>query len=97
MGLQNLIENSKFILKSSDSSYTLTKKDFYYAQVQLGLVLLNLKRCDFVIYNILEHSYIVLNVLFDLKYCTQLLQVLKIIYFEKLLHTICELKSYYLH
>lgn len=92
--MQNLVKNSKFILKSSDGSYTLNKKDSYYAQVQLGLVLLNLNSCDFVIYNSLEHSYIVLNVLFDLKYCTQLLHVLKIIYFEKLLHKICEIKSY---
>uniref|UniRef100_A0A2S2PE25 YqaJ viral recombinase domain-containing protein n=1 Tax=Schizaphis graminum TaxID=13262 RepID=A0A2S2PE25_SCHGA len=93
VGLQNVIEKVKFISKNTDGSLTLNKKDSYYAQVQLGLVLLNLSSCDFVVYNSLEHSYIVINVEFDFHYCKILLQVLKIVYFEKLLHTICELQN----
>lgn len=92
VGLQDVIEKVKFISKNADGSLTLNKKDAYYAQVQLGLVLLNLSSCDFVVYNSLEHNYIVINVEFDFNYCKTLLQVLKIVFFEKLLHTICEIQ-----
>lgn len=89
---QNCIEKLKFISKNDDGSLILNKKHTYYAQVQLGLVLINLSSCDFIIYNSLQHNYKVINVNFDDKYCKTLLQVLKIVYFEKLLHTICQLK-----
>lgn len=92
VGLQDVIEKVKFISKNADGSLTLNKKDAYYAQVQLGLILLNLSSCDFVVYNSLEHNYIVINVEFDFNYCKTLLQVLKIVFFEKLLHSICEFK-----
>jgi len=89
---QNIFEKINYISKNADGSFTLHKKHAYYAQVQLGLVLLNLNSCDFIIYNSIEHNYVVINVKFDDQYCKTLLQVLKIVYFEKLLHTICELK-----
>jgi len=89
---QNIFEKINYISKNADESFTLLKKHAYYAQVQLGLVLLNLNSCDFIIYNSIEHNYVVINVKFDDQYCKTLLQVLKIVYFEKLLHTICELK-----
>lgn len=92
VGSQNCIEKIKYISKKADGSFTLNKKDAYYAQVQLGIVLLNLSSCDFIIYNSLDHSYILININIDVEYCTKLLQVLKIVYFEKLLHTICELQ-----
>lgn len=57
---QNFIEKINYISKNADGSFTLNKKDKYYAQVQLGLVLLNLNSCDFIIYNSVEHNYVVI-------------------------------------
>ncbi len=82
------------MLLNSDGSLSLNKKDAYYAQVQLGLIiLLNLETCDFVIYNSLEHKYIILNVDIDYEYCKKMLCTLKITYFEKLIHEICNLDT----
>lgn len=53
--------------------------------------MLNLKTCDFIIYNSFEHKYIVLKVDFDYEYCKKILHTLKIIYFEKLIHEICNI------
>ncbi|XP_016655892.1 uncharacterized protein LOC107882272 [Acyrthosiphon pisum] len=86
-----LINDLKYIIKNSDGSFSLNKRDAYYAQVQLGLVMLNLETCDFVIYSSLEHKYIILKTDFDYEYCKKMLCTLKIIYFEKLIHDICNM------
>jgi len=86
-----LINDLKYVIKNSDGSFSLNKRDAYYAQVQLGLVMLNHETCDFVIYNSLEHKYIILKTDFDYEYCKKMLCTLKIIYFEKLIHEICNM------
>lgn len=93
IGLLDLIQQLKYIKHNLDGSLSLKKNNAYYAQVQLGLVLLNLHSCDFVVYDSFEHKYIVINILFDYEYCKKMLEILKIVYYEKLLHQICELSK----
>lgn len=42
VGLLDLIKQLKYIIHNADGSLSLNKKDAYHAQVQLGLILLNL-------------------------------------------------------
>jgi len=49
--LPELINDLKYVIKNSDCSFYLYKKDAYYAQVKLGIIMLSLENCDFVIYN----------------------------------------------
>lgn len=54
VGLLDLIKQLKYIIHNADGSLSLNKKDAYYAQVQLGLILLNLHGCDLVVYDSFE-------------------------------------------
>jgi len=62
-----------FSEKNADGYFTLNKKDAYYAEIQLGLVLVNLSNYGFVIYNSLEHNCIDKNIKLDVQYCKTLL------------------------
>ena len=68
---------------------SLKKRHQYYAQVQMGTDLLNLQRCDFVIYSSVSNSIKIIAVAFDEKYAENLLKTLKIKYLQKMLHEIC--------
>lgn len=70
----------------------LKKRHTYYAQIQVGMALLNLEECDFVIYSSCDDSIYIINVTFDHEYCRKLLKTLKNKFFEHMLHEICENK-----
>lgn len=74
------IENSHIILK---------KKHPYYAQVQIGMAILNLKECDFVVYSKFSKSFVNIIVPLDEPFARDLLEKLQNIYFFNMLHEIC--------
>lgn len=90
--LCKLVEELPYILKDSNGLLSLKSKHAYYAQIQLGLVLLNVPSCDLIIHDSLENDILVINVSFDSDYAKQLIFNLKVIYFEKLLHEVCKIK-----
>lgn len=93
LSLNNLIEELPFILKDSNGLLSLKSRHAYYAQIQLGLVLLNCPSCDFIIYDSFDNNILVINISLDYDYAKNLIFNLKIIYFEKLLHEICKIKE----
>lgn len=85
-----LAKKCKHFLKLENNVLTLRKRHQYYGQIQFGMALLNLKECDFVVYSSISDSIKVFNVRYDKPYVVNLLTTLKKIYFEKMLHVICE-------
>lgn len=53
------------------------------------MVMLNVTSCDFLIYSSFDDDYHVIPVDLDIHFCKNLLLDLKLIYFEKLIHKIC--------
>jgi len=90
MGLIDLLNNLNYIVKGIEGQWLLKEKHAYYCQIQLGMLMLNVNNCDFVIYNSLENNYFVINVGINLIFCKNLLLSLKIIYFEKMIHHACD-------
>jgi len=90
LGIEELLNNLNCLVKGK---LTLKVKHAYYAQVQLGMIMLNVPCCDFVVYSSFNNNYHVIPVELNLNYCTNLLCHLKVIYFEKLIHEICNLSD----
>lgn len=84
-----LLKKCKFLCLLNND-IVLRKKHQYYAQVQMGMVLLNLTKCDFVIYSNMSDSIKIIAVPFDEKYVSEMLSTLKRKYFENMLHEICK-------
>ncbi|XP_050513297.1 uncharacterized protein LOC114327559 [Diabrotica virgifera virgifera] len=74
------IENHKVILK---------RKHPYYGQIQLGMAILNLAECDFVVYSKFSNSFANIVTPFDKIFANSLLEKLQRIYFSKMIHQIC--------
>lgn len=53
----DLINDLKYIIKNQDGSYSLKPNHSFYAQIQLGLVLLDVSVCDFIIYSSCDNNY----------------------------------------
>lgn len=68
----------------------LKHKHQYYAQVQLGIALLNLHSCDFVVYASQNNSFKIINVPFDYKFTFNMLKKIKENFFNNMLHVICD-------
>lgn len=93
LDITELMDNLNYITKFDDGTYHLKKKHAYYGQVQLGMVMLNVSKCDFVIYSSFSESYINLEILFDTDFTKKMLISLKNAYFTKMLHNICIFKN----
>lgn len=55
--------------------------------------MLNVSKCDYVIYSNFCDAYISLEILFDTKFTKNMLISLKNAYFTKMIHNICMLKK----
>lgn len=71
----------------------LKEKHKYYAQVQMGMAVLNLKNAQFVIYDSYDKSIITINVPFNESFEMSMLKSLKETYYNIMLHEICENES----
>lgn len=72
-----------------DSSLQLRRKHTYYAQVQLLMLVLNLNYCDFIVFSSSCKQYFKLEIPFDATFCKDLSSKLKNIYFNHMLHVLC--------
>lgn len=84
----NCIESCCY-LSSQEGNFILKQKHSYYAQIQLGLVILNLKECDLIIYASYDSSFTTINVKYDEAYALNLIYKLQCRYFNNMLHVIC--------
>lgn len=67
----------------------LRQKHKYYGQIQMGMLILNLDSCDFVIYGSFDKSLYVLNVPFDQIFALEMVKNASSVYITKMLHSIC--------
>lgn len=88
-----MIDSLSYIIKKPNGELELKQNHSYYGQIQLGLVMLNVSCCDFILYNSFDDKYQVLSIDFNYDYCMSMLLSLKSIYFNKLLHKICKLSE----
>ena len=68
------------------------KRNMYYTQIQLGLLLSDLKLGKLVIYNVGKGDSMVIDVSIDYNYCTHLLSCLSAAYFQFYLPILYDLK-----
>jgi len=59
----------------------------------MGMVLLNVDLCDFIIYSSYDNNYTVIDIIYDELYCKDLFFSLNTVYFERLLHEVCNIKN----
>jgi len=88
-----MLDNLSYITKKPSGELDLKQNHTYYAQIQLGLVMLNVTYCDFIIYCSFDNIYQVISIDFNYDYCKHMLLSLKSVYFHKLLHEICKLSD----
>lgn len=93
LNINELMSNLTYIKKTKDGMYYLKTKHAYYNQVQLGMVMLNINKCDFIVYSSFDHNYSSIEVPLDEDYTKILLEKLKSVYFSKMLHVICKFKK----
>lgn len=76
-------------LKITDCGVVLKKKHMYYSQIQLGMAILNIPECDFVIYSKFSKSFVNIIVPRDDLFLNNMLNKLQDIYFLYMIHEIC--------
>lgn len=91
--INELMEKLNYVIKNNNGTHQLKKKHAYYGQVQLGMIMLNVSICDFVIYSSHSNEYKVIEILFDRDFAETMVISLKNAYFTKMLHNICILKE----
>lgn len=70
---------------NDEGTYKLKKKHIFYGQVMVNLMILNLKVCDFVAYSDFSKSGHIVKVPFDKLFAEDLLNKLRMVYFEQYL------------
>lgn len=81
----DLIATLKYI-RVNNGELSLKSKHKYYAQIQLGLLLCNLKNAYLIIYSTFDNSIITIQVQFDITFCQEFYNVLTSIYFNEIVH-----------
>lgn len=86
--LVETLQNLKWIDRSNNN-YELRKKHSYYGQIQLGMCLTKTKKADLVIYNAHDGDCLIISVNYDSAFVSQLVPVLREIYFNIFLPMLC--------
>lgn len=68
----------------------LKKKHKYYGQINLGMSILNLPKCYFVIYASYDDSLKIIEVAHDYEFSKILLTTIKTKFFQNMIHNLCE-------
>ncbi|KAJ8912685.1 hypothetical protein NQ315_011045 [Exocentrus adspersus] len=87
--LAKLLAKTKYLEKCG-SKYRLKEKHKYYGQIQLGMALLNVERCYFVLYASFDKSIEICEVDINYNFAKKMLTVVKKNYFDCMFHTICK-------
>ncbi|XP_067138743.1 uncharacterized protein [Centruroides vittatus] len=73
---EEMVQFLKYIVHDGHGNYSLKKNHKYYGQVQLGLAILNLNSCDFVIFSSKDQTLKTLEVLADYSFIYKLTEKL---------------------
>lgn len=86
----NFIGQLDYITVCSTYGMRLKEKHLYYGQVQLGMAILNLKFCDFIIYSSSTKTFLNIVIPFNEKFAKKLICKITDNYFKNMIHNICE-------
>jgi hypothetical protein len=87
---EELLSSCKFLVKQHKSQdWELKRKHSYYAQVQLGMAIMNLDTCDFILYAPFDDSIKIIPVKRNNIFISELLRTLKDKYFNYVLPHMC--------
>lgn len=88
-----LLKSLKYIEINSIGVPSIKKKHSYYGQIQLGLLLCNIKQCYLLINEKMTNSVLLIEVILDLEFCKELYSSLNFIYFRHVLPFLLENKD----
>lgn len=80
--IHEVLQNTKFIEKRGNE-YFLKERHKYYGQIQLGMALLNVPTCYFILYASFDKSLEILKIDFNHNFTKQLLTVVKKTFLKK--------------
>ncbi|KAG0419896.1 hypothetical protein HPB47_003809 [Ixodes persulcatus] len=89
MSAKALLATCDFLRRDDAGIYMLKERHTHYAQVQLGMALLDVRTCDLVVYADFDKSIEVLSVGLDEAFLWSLLTKVKNVYFERILPVLC--------
>lgn len=76
-------------IETENCRVSLKKWHKYYAQIQLSMAVLNLPKCDFVVYSSFRNDFVNIIVPFDIEFSRELIRILRDRYFGQMFHEIC--------
>lgn len=85
----NFIHTCSYLHVSAETGITLKKNHSYYAQVQLGMAILNLDMCDFILYSSKSKTFLNVVVPFDEDFARDLIKNVTEKYFSHMIHAVC--------
>ncbi|XP_044744755.1 uncharacterized protein LOC123306701 [Coccinella septempunctata] len=72
------------------SDQSLKRKHKFYGQIQMGMAMLNLKKCFLVLYAAFDRSILILEEEYDEEFAENMIIRIKKKYFENMIHIICD-------
>lgn len=89
--IDEIISDINYIQKNpKNNNFSLKKNHKYYGQVQLGMVILNVEKTDFILFSSYDKSMKIISVDYDKKFVEDLFLSSKSIFFNQMLHYACE-------
>ncbi|XP_023314116.1 uncharacterized protein LOC111694471 [Trichogramma pretiosum] len=85
MSANLLLQHLPFLSVQTDGSIILKNNHKYYGQIQLGMLLLGLSKCHFIIFSSFDDSIVVLEVLYDKDFALNMFYSLHDAYFLNIL------------
>ncbi|XP_043472596.1 uncharacterized protein LOC122505181 [Leptopilina heterotoma] len=85
--VENILKELKYLQLPARK---LKEKHEYYAQIQMGMAVLNVEKTDFIIFASFDKSFIVITINLNRSYVEKLLLTLKETYFTRMIHYACE-------
>lgn len=77
----NMISDCKFLSKDKNGNICLREKHMYYFQVQIGMFICAVKKCDFVVYSSFDDTCIVIPIMYDESIVCDYISRLMYVYF----------------
>ncbi|XP_044751737.1 uncharacterized protein LOC123311731 [Coccinella septempunctata] len=87
--IEDILNQCKFISRE-EGQYALKKRHKYYGQIQMGMAVLNLEKCFFVLYASYDDSMKIIEVSYDYVFVKEMLEKIKFNFINKMVHVICE-------
>ncbi|KAK4886856.1 hypothetical protein RN001_003127 [Aquatica leii] len=91
--LGNVLKKIDYV-QFKENTYCLKERHKYYAQVQLGMAMLNVQNCKFIIFCSFDSSMAIIDVPFNYEYIKSITFIVKEKYYKNMLHDICEIEKH---